>query len=74
MMKPYFKEKQLLKNPCTLEISYTLGCMELHPTCIVKYSARGRKTFPMQCLICEIICSTSHMQGYRKQILVGQAS
>ena len=32
------RKKQLVQNPCTLEVSYTLGCMKVHPSCIVKYS------------------------------------
>ena len=31
-------------NPCTLESSYTLGCMTIHPSCIEKHSVCGRKT------------------------------
>ena len=33
-MKPHFKGKLLVQTPCTLENSYTLGCMTIHPIVI----------------------------------------
>ena len=46
MMKPHFTWKLLVQNPCTLESSYTLGCMTIHPSCIEKHCACGRETLP----------------------------
>ena len=44
------KEKLLVQNPCTLESSYTLGCMTIHPSCIEKHSACSRENTP-HCLV-----------------------
>ena len=50
MMKPHFKGKTTSTNPMyvhILESSYTLGCMTIHPSCIVKHGACGGETLPM---------------------------
>ena len=50
-MQPYvsvylYYDEAMVQNPCTLEISYTLGCMKIHLSCIVKYSACGGGSAP----------------------------
>ena len=40
------KNSYRYKKPCNLEISYVLGCMKIHYSCIVKYNACDGGTLP----------------------------